>query len=106
MRNRRLSLLGMVAALGATLAFVVGAQGASDPKVLVCHGTASATNSYVLVQVSENALNGHFDVLDGTLVATGHGKQNAPDQWSPLDGSGFSGDCLELYIATYGGGAE
>jgi hypothetical protein len=99
MRIRTRSSLGIAAAVGA-LAVTVAAQGATDEKVLVCHGTASATNSLVLIEVSQNALNGHFDVQDGELVATGHGKQNAPDQWSPLDGSGFTGDCLTLYNGT------
>jgi hypothetical protein len=84
---------------------VATAQGAAHEKVLVCHGTASASNPLVLIEVSQNALNGHFDVGDGgTLVATGHGKQNAPDQYSPLDGSGFTGDCLDLYNESSGGG--
>ena len=106
MRIHRHTAVGFAAAALGALAVAVTAQGASDPKILVCHGTASATNSYVLVQVSENALGGHFDVQDGTIVGAGHGKQNAPDQWSPLDGSNFTGDCLDLYIATYGGGPE
>ena len=98
--------VGFAAAALAALAVAVAAQGASDPKILVCHGTASDTNTYVLVEVSDNALNGHFDVQDGMVVGKGHGKQNAPDQWSPLDGSNFSGDCLTLYLETYGPGPE
>jgi len=75
--------------------------------VLVCHGTASQANPLVLIEVSQNALNGHFDLAqDGVLVATGHGQQNAPDQFSPLDGSGFATpDCLALYDETYGDGS-
>ncbi len=103
MRIRTLSSLGMAGVLGALA--VATAQGATGEKVLVCHGTASATNPLVLIEVSQSALNGHFDVAqDGTLVATGHGKQNAPDQYSALDGSGFTGDCLALYNDTSGGG--
>jgi hypothetical protein len=60
------------AVLAAALAGPAGAEPA--PKVLLCHGTASETNPYVLVSVSENALAGHFD---GT--APGHGKNNHPD---------------------------
>jgi len=102
MRIRTRSSLG-IAALGA-LAVAVTAHGATDEKVLVCHGTASATNPLVLIEVSQSALNGHFDFAqDGTLVATGHGKQNAPDQYSPLGGAGFTDDCLALYNETYGG---
>ena len=104
MRIRTRASFGLATALGA-LAVTVAAQGATDEKVLVCHGTASATNPLVLIEVSESALNGHFDIAaDGELVATGHGKQNAPDQWSPLNGSGFTDDCRTLYIAAYGGG--
>jgi hypothetical protein len=105
MRIRTRSSLGIAGALGA-LALAVTAQGATDAKVLVCHGTASATNSYVLIEVSQNALNGHFDVQGGVIVGAGHGKQNAPDQYSSLAGEGFTGDCLDLYNAAYGGGPE
>ena len=70
--------------------------------MLVCHGTASATNSLVLIEVSQSALNGHFDLQDGVVVGVGHGKQSAADQWSPLNGSGFTGDCRDLYIAEFG----
>lgn len=53
---------------------VATAQGARDEKVRICHGTASATNPYVLITVDEHALAGHFD---GT--APGHGPNNHPD---------------------------
>ena len=52
----------------------VAAQAANNDKVLLCHGTASDSNPYVLISVSENALASH---LDGT--APGHGKNNYPD---------------------------
>jgi hypothetical protein len=105
MRLRTRSSLGIAGALGA-LAVAVTAQGATDEKVLVCHGTASATNSYVLIDVSQSALNGHFDVQNGVVVGVGHGKQNAPDHYASLSGAGFTGDCLDLYVATYGSGPE
>jgi hypothetical protein len=61
--------------LGA-LVLAVAAQAAGDPeKVLLCHGTASTQNPYVLIDVSVNALQGHFD---GS--APGHGWRNAPDR--------------------------
>ena len=104
MTTRRRSSLGIAGVLGA-LTIAVAAQGATDDKVLVCHGTASQKNPLVLIEVSQSALNGHFDLgEDGELVATGHGQLNAPDQYSPLDGSGFTGVCFELYDETYGGG--
>jgi hypothetical protein len=105
MRIRTRSSLGIATALGA-LAVAVTAQGATADQVLVCHGTASATNSLVLIEVSRNALNGHFDLLAGVVVGAGHGKQNAPDQWTELNGTGgtgFTDVCLDLYNATYGG---
>ncbi len=105
MRIRTRASLGIAGALGA-LAVAVAAQGATNDKILVCHGTASATNSLVLIEVSQSALNGHFDVQDGVIVGAGHGKQNAPDQWSPLDGTGFTGDCRDLYVAEYGSGGQ
>lgn len=43
-------------------------------KVAICHGTASAKNPYVLINVDVSAVAGHFN---GT--APGHGKNNAPD---------------------------
>lgn len=72
-RNTR-SLLAVTTVLG-SLAVAVGAQaGGPAGKVLLCHGTASATNPYVLISVSANALQGHFD---GS--APGHGWRNADD---------------------------
>lgn len=74
MKNITRSSVVVAGALGA-LAVAVGAQaGGSAGKVLLCHGTASAKNPYVLISVSENAVSGHFD---GT--APGHGWRNAPD---------------------------
>lgn len=73
---RRITRTSLVAAsaLGA-LAVTVTAQAQGDAgKVRLCHGTASVSNPYELIRVSENALQGHFD---GT--APGHGWQNAPD---------------------------
>ncbi len=105
MRFRTRASLSVAGALGA-LAVAVAAQGATDEKLLVCHGTASATNTFVLIEVSQSAFNGHFDLQDGVIVGAGHGKQSAPDQWSALDGTGFTGDCRDLYIATYGSGQQ
>lgn len=55
---------------------------ASGGKVLICHGTASDTNPYVLVSVSENASAAHVD---------GHGQNNYPDFLLPADSADCSG---------------
>jgi len=74
MRRITRSSLVAASALGALAVAVAAQAGGAAEKVLLCHGTASAKNPYVLISVSENALQGH---LDGT--APGHGWQNAPD---------------------------
>jgi len=67
--------------LGALILAVAAQAGGGNEKVLLCHGTASATNPYVLIDVSVNALQGHFD---GT--APGHGEKNNPDMlFRPLE---------------------
>jgi hypothetical protein len=74
MKRTTRSLLAVTTVLG-SLAVAVGAQaGGPADEVLLCHGTASATNPYVLISVSANALQGH---LDGT--EPGHGWRNADD---------------------------
>jgi hypothetical protein len=65
--------VALVAAL-CGLVSVGAASGAREEKVWLCHGTASETNPYVLIHVSESALAGHFD---GS--APGHGERNHPD---------------------------
>ncbi len=66
-----------VCSVGVTAA----AQAGNAGKVLLCHGTASDSNPYVLISVNVDALAGHFD---GT--APGHGKNNYPD-FFPATGS-------------------
>ena len=58
------------------------ALASGDGKVLLCHGTASETNPYVVIEVDEHALAGHFD---GT--APGHGENNRPDLLANPDGT-------------------
>lgn len=58
------------------------AQASNAGKVLVCHGTASASNPYVLISVSENAVPTHLD---------GHGANNYPDFLLPAGRSDCSG---------------
>jgi hypothetical protein len=81
---RRMLGTTVVAAL-CSIGLAVGAQASSGDKVALCHGTASAKNPYVLIHVSENALNGHFDDS-----APGHGKKNHPDYVLPAGQSDCS----------------
>ncbi len=86
-RITRSTLVGASVLSGLFVA--VAAQAGGEGKVLLCHGTASEQNPYVLIEVSENALQGHFD---GT--APGHGWQNAPDFVLP-DGFATCADALD-----------
>lgn len=86
-----------VAAAICGVSVTAAAQGANADKVLLCHGTASDSNPYVLISVSANALAGH---LDGT--APGHGKNNYPDYVLPAG----STDCSDGPDADNGGGGE
>lgn len=61
---------------------VAAAQASNGDKVLLCHGTASDSNPYVLISVSENALGGHLD---------GHGDNNHPDFLLPPGAADCSG---------------
>lgn len=64
-------------------------QNQPTQKILICHGTASQTNPYVLLSVAAQAVNGHFD---GT--APGHGPRNHPDIYLGHVGAfNYSYDC-------------
>jgi len=69
-RNTRASLVAATA-LGALAVAAAGQAESGAAKVLVCHGTASAVDSYSLISVDVNALPAH--------QVSGHGWQNAPD---------------------------
>lgn len=77
---RSIAVCGVLSA-----ALVSAAQAGNHDKVLICHGTASETNPYVVISVDEHALAGHFD---GT--APGHGPNNHPDL--PVNPDGTCGD--------------
>ncbi len=86
LRTSRLPAVVAVLALswsGVTAA----AQASNNDPVLICHGTASETNPYVVISVDEHAVTGHFN---GT--APGHGKNNHPDLLANPDGSCGDGE--------------
>jgi hypothetical protein len=98
--NRRSRFLLTVAVCATTsVAIATAAQAARNAdKVSICHGTASETNPYVLINVDAHALEGHFD---GT--APGHGKNNHPDLLF------VDGECVgpeEVGAGTGDGGSE
>jgi len=66
----------VICGVGATAAQAGGG------KVLICHGTASDTNPYVLISVSANAVPTHLD---------GHGQNNHPDFLLPAGQTDCSG---------------
>jgi ABC-type sugar transport system substrate-binding protein len=85
MRGRTRTGLAVVAcALGSIVA--ASAAQAAGGKVLICHGTASDTNPYVLISVSESAAATHLD---------GHGQSNHPDFLLPSGKSDCSDPQLE-----------
>src|SRR5258706_4237097 len=65
-----LSVLPMLALACGTGETRTALQGAADSKVLICHGTASETNPYVKISVSQSAVATHLN---------GHGQNNHPD---------------------------
>jgi hypothetical protein len=58
-----------------------GAQATAAEKVVICHGTASETEPYALIEVEVHALAGHFDGTE-----PGHGDNNHPDFFPPAGG--------------------
>jgi hypothetical protein len=98
--NRISRFLLVTAVCGVSSAGIVTAAEAArhDHKVVICHGTASEKNPYVLISVDTHALEGHFD---GS--APGHGKNNHPDLLF-VDGECVAPD--EVGGGTQGGGTE
>ena len=80
-RINRITLAVMACAL-CGVGVTAAAQASNAGKVLICHGTASASNPYVLISVSENAAATHLD---------GHGANNYPDFLLPEGRSDCSG---------------
>lgn len=77
---RRFPRVALAAAACAAVV-TVGAQASSEDRVVICHGTASETSPYELIEVNVNALNGHFDGTE-----PGHGGSNHPDFFPPAGG--------------------
>jgi hypothetical protein len=70
---KRLSKVTLAVAACGLFAAAVGPATSGD-KVLICHGTASDTQPWELIEVDAHALNGHFDGTE-----PGHGGNNHPD---------------------------
>jgi hypothetical protein len=77
----RATLAGAACAI-CIIGTTAAAQAANADEVLICHGTASDTNPYVLISVSENAADTHL---------IGHGENNHPDFLLPGSWSDCSG---------------
>jgi hypothetical protein len=94
-RKKIISSVALVAGL-AGLGVAAAPSGAEPAeKVRVCHGTASETNPYVLIEVSANALRGHIDEADGQA----HGHRNHPD-FLPGDGEDCDGPTATTTTST------
>ena len=63
-----------LAVAACSVGMAAAAQASGGDKVLLCHGTASDSNPYVLISVSASSLPGH---LDGP--SSGEGKNRRPD---------------------------
>jgi hypothetical protein len=74
MKTLSLNLGSLAAAIAAFFALVGPAAGGGD-KVTICHFTSSAENPYVMITISESALEKHFDhhgdvyAVDGQCAA-------------------------------------
>jgi hypothetical protein len=82
-RTKIVALAIGVCAVGSVGA--MGAQASPSDKVVLCHGTASETNPYVVITVDEHSLKGHFN-----STSSDHGPRN-PDFLMPAGWSDCSG---------------
>jgi hypothetical protein len=81
--NRSSRLLRILAVCGvSSVGLVSAAQAGDHEKMLICHGTASEGNPYVLISVDAHAVAGHFDGSE-----PGHGQNNEPDIAPNADGT-------------------
>lgn len=95
--QRRILTTAAIASGVLGLALLAAPSGAEPAeKVRICHGTASETNPYVLIEVSANSMkNGHFK--DG--VGQAHGPRNNPD-YLPGDGEDCDGTSTSTTTTT------
>lgn len=81
-RTALLSLLGVAALAPASAALADGtSDGNGDGKTTICHATGSATNPFVLITVSNNALAAHRRHQNGEDIIPApsfHGKKFCP----------------------------
>lgn len=66
------------------------ATAGAPPKVDVCHLTSSETNTYVLINISENAFQTHLD----------HGDASPHEYVPGMPGYAFDGECVPYKLAT------
>lgn len=87
-RARAVLLIGLLALTALALA-LVGAQtsatAAPKPKVTVCHATGSATNPYVQISVSQNAVKNHGHAAHADDIIAPQGG-DCPDAGGPGGG--------------------
>lgn len=93
-RNRFLAVVLALAATAAVAALGIPGAIAAPPKVLVCHGTGSATHPYVQFEVTERAAEAHLRHGDTRGTCPGgtppekvlicHKGGTSPSSWSSI----------------------
>jgi len=60
MRRVNRPALAAASALAALAVAAAGQAGTAEDTTLLCHGTSSADNPYILIRINVNGLNGHL----------------------------------------------